>query len=147
GMGSKRMELSSVVPIAPGRRESSPLRIMPDGDDLEGVLSFLRAAERLKTVRRSGWTSEGEQESVAEHTWRLCLMAILLYEGTPGVDLAHLLKMCLIHDLGEAIRGDVPAPQQVPGASKAGQERADLVELTSPLPAARRREILELWDE
>lgn len=111
------------------------------------MLDFLRAAERLKTVRRSGWTSEGERESVAEHTWRLCLMAMLLYEGAPGVDLARLLKMCLIHDLGEAIRGDVPAPQQVPGSSKAGQERADLLELTAPLPATRRREILELWDE
>ncbi|HEU5304837.1 MAG TPA: HD domain-containing protein [Gemmatimonadales bacterium] len=116
-------------------------------DELEGVLTFLRAAERLKTVTRSGWTSTGERESVAEHTWRLCLMAMLLYGRTPGIDLARLLKMCLIHDLGEAIGGDVPAPAQQAGTSKAGQERADLVELTAPLPQALRREILELWDE
>jgi 5'-deoxynucleotidase YfbR-like HD superfamily hydrolase len=119
----------------------------PRADELEGILSFLRAAERLKTVRRSGWTSEGERESVAEHTWRLCLMAMLLYDGTPGVDLAHLLKMCLIHDLGEAIRGDVPAPAQVAGSNKADQERADLQELTTSLPVALRREVLGLWDE
>jgi putative hydrolases of HD superfamily len=119
----------------------------PRADELEGILSFLRAAERLKTVRRSGWTSEGERESVAEHTWRLCLMAMLLYDGAPGVDLAHLLKMCLIHDLGEAIRGDVPAPAQVAGSNKADQERADLLELTTPLPAGLRREVLGLWDE
>jgi putative hydrolase of HD superfamily len=119
----------------------------PRADELEGILSFLRAAERLKTVRRSGWTSEGERESVAEHTWRLCLMAMLLYDGAPGVDLAHLLKMCLIHDLGEAIRGDVPAPEQVAGSNKADQERADLLELTISLPAALRREVLGLWDE
>ena len=116
-------------------------------NDLEGILTFLRAAERLKTVRRSGWTSEGERESVAEHTWRLCLMAMLLYDRTAGVDLAHLLKMCLIHDLGEAIRGDVPAPAQVAGTNKSGQERADLLELTKSLPAALRQEVLELWDE
>ena len=116
-------------------------------DELEGVLTFLRAAERLKTVRRSGWTSEGDRESVAEHTWRLCLMAMLLYDGTPGVDLARLLKMCLIHDLGEAIGGDVPAPEQVAGSSKADQERADLLELTASLPPTLRREIVELWDE
>jgi putative hydrolases of HD superfamily len=116
-------------------------------EELEGVLTFLRAAERLKTVTRSGWTSAGEQESVAEHTWRLCLMAMLLYRDTPGIDLARLLKMCLIHDLGEAIRGDIPAPAQVPGASKADQERADLLELTAPLPPALQHEILELWDE
>ena len=116
-------------------------------DEIEGVLAFLRAAERLKTVMRSGWTSEGQQESVAEHTWRLCLMAMLLYGHTPGIDLARLLKMCLIHDLGEAIGGDVPAPAQKAGVSKADQERSDLVQLIAPLPPALRREIIELWDE
>jgi putative hydrolases of HD superfamily len=116
-------------------------------DELDGVLAFLRAAERLKTVTRSGWTSTGKAESVAEHTWRLCLMAMVLYGRAEDIDLARLLKMCLIHDLGEAIGGDVPAPAQVAGSPKAGQERADLVSLVEPLPAASRREILELWDE
>jgi len=122
---------------------STPMR----PDEVEGVLTFLRAAERLKTVVRSGWTSEGQQESVAEHTWRLCLMAMLLYGHTPGIDLARLLKMCLIHDLGEAIGGDVPAPEQSAGTSKADQERSDLLELTAPLPPALRQEIVELWDD
>ena len=116
-------------------------------DEIDGILTFLRAAERLKTVRRSGWTSTGEQESVAEHTWRLCLMAMLLYGRTPGIDLARLLRMCLIHDLGEAVAGDVPAPAQQAGTPKADRERTDLVELTAALPPALRQEILELWDE
>jgi putative hydrolase of HD superfamily len=116
-------------------------------DELDGVLAFLRAAERLKTVTRSGWTSTGKAESVAEHTWRLCLMAMVLYGRAESVDLARLLKMCVIHDLGEAIGGDVPAPAQVAGSPKAGQERADLLALVEPLPAAGQREILELWDE
>lgn len=117
------------------------------GDDLDGVLAFLRGAERLKTVKRSGWTSTGETESVAEHTWRLCLMAMVLYGRSEEIDLGRLLRMCLIHDLGEAIGGDVPAPAQVSAAPKAGQERADLLALLSPLPEAARREIVELWDE
>jgi putative hydrolases of HD superfamily len=116
-------------------------------DEIKGVLTFLRAAERLKTVLRSGWTSAGERESVAEHTWRLCLMAMLLYGRTPGIDFARLLKMCLIHDLGEAIGGDVPAPAQKPGESKAGREREDLIELIEPLPQHLHSEILQLWDE
>jgi 5'-deoxynucleotidase YfbR-like HD superfamily hydrolase len=122
-----------------------PTELPPD--ELEGILDFLRAAERLKTVTRSGWTSAGERESVAEHTWRLCLMAMLLYNRTPGIDLARLLKMCLIHDLGEAISGDVPAPRQSGLTPKSGQERADLLELTTSLPAAQQQEILQLWDE
>lgn len=116
-------------------------------DDLDGILTFLRAAERLKTVARSGWTSVGEPESVAEHTWRLCLMAMLLYGREPNLDLARLLRMCLIHDLGEAIRGDVPAPAQAGAGAKSAEERADLVELTTPLPPALRDEIVALWDE
>jgi putative hydrolase of HD superfamily len=116
-------------------------------DDLDGILAFLRAAERLKTVTRSGWTSTGQPESVAEHTWRLCLMAMVLYGRAPGIDLARLLRMCLVHDLGEAIRGDVPAPAQATPGAKSADERADLLELTAPLPAALREEIVALWDE
>jgi putative hydrolase of HD superfamily len=116
-------------------------------DEIEGVLEFLRTAERLKTVPRSGWTSTGQRESVAEHTWRLCLMAMVLYGRAPGIDLARLLRMCVIHDLGEAIGGDVPAPAQQAGAGKAGQERADLLQLTASLPPGLQQEILELWDE
>jgi putative hydrolase of HD superfamily len=115
--------------------------------DLDGVLRFLRAAERLKTVTRSGWTSAGGRESVAEHTWRLALMAMVLYGRAPDVDLARLLKMCLVHDLGEAIGGDVPAPAQAAAPGKAGRERADLLLLLAPLPEEIQREIVGLWDE
>lgn len=117
-------------------------------DEIEGILTFLREAERLKTVTRSGWTSAGQPESVAEHTWRLCIMAMVLYGRAPDVDLARLLKMCLIHDLGEAIGGDIPAPaQQREAVSKAGRERADLLELIQPLSPDLQREIVELWDD
>ena len=116
-------------------------------DELDAILEFLRSAERLKTVTRSGWTSLGHQESVAEHTWRLALMAMLLYGRTPGVDLARLLQMCLVHDLGEAIGGDIPAPQQAGSMGKAALERADLADLLAPLPERLRDEVTGLWDE
>jgi putative hydrolase of HD superfamily len=120
--------------------------------ELAGVLDFLRAAERLKNVTRSAWTSEGRRESVAEHSWRLCLMALVLRPSFPEVDFARLLRICLVHDLGEAIGGDVPAPEQARSAAsglapKADAERRDLLQLLEPLPAAQREEIVELWDE
>ncbi|HWK90151.1 MAG TPA: HD domain-containing protein [Longimicrobium sp.] len=116
--------------------------------ELAGILDFLRAAEGLKTATRSGWTSAGEQESVAEHTWRLCLMALALHPAFPEVDFARLVKICIIHDLGEAIGGDVPAPEQASrGGSKASDERRDLLQLLGPLPPALRGEITGLWDE
>ncbi len=118
-------------------------------EDIPGVLDFLRAAEALKTVKRSAWTAAGEPESVAEHSWRLCLMALVLHSITPGVDVERLLKMCIIHDLGEAIGGDVPAPEQahLGGGGKAAGERRDLLELLAPLPSALQEEIAALWDE
>lgn len=114
--------------------------------DLEGVLTFLRAAERLKNVTRTSWTSEGHRESVAEHTWRLCLMVVVLERELGPLDVARLIKMCVIHDLGEAIHGDISATEQPP-EGKAEAERRDLLELMRPLPDRMREEILELWDE
>lgn len=115
--------------------------------DLAGVLEFLRSAERLKHTVRSAWTSAGEPESVAEHTWRLCLMALVFAPRYPEVDPARLLKMCVIHDLGEAIGGDIPAVDQDPTAPKADDERRDLLTLVEPLPVGLRSEIVDLWDE
>ena len=121
--------------------------------DLTGILAFLRAAERLKTTDRSAYTSTGGRESAAEHTWRLCLMALVLAPEFPDVDFARLVRICLVHDLGEAVSGDVPAPVQArrlaedPAARKAPQERRDLLTLLAPLPEARRNEIVALWDE
>lgn len=115
--------------------------------DLDGVLSFLRTAERLKSTPRSGWTTAGERESVAAHTWRLSLMAAVLADRFPGVDLARLLKICLIHDLGEALHGDIPAPRQSSETSKAAREREDLISVLAPLPARLQEELTGLWDE
>ena len=118
-----------------------------DPTALEGILTFLRATERLKNVTRSAWSSDGRQESVAEHSWRLCLMAMMLHGSFPDVDFARLVKICIIHDLGEAIGGDIPAPQQGLAGSKAADERRDLMTLLEPLPAALRAEVAALWDE
>ena len=122
-------------------------------EQLDGTLEFLRATERLKVVTRSAYTSAGKQETVAEHSWRLCLMALVLRDEFPDVDLGKLLAMCVVHDLGEAIGGDVPAPEQArrraadPHATKAAQEREDLLTLLAPLPAPMRQTITALWDE
>ena len=121
--------------------------------ELPGVLEFLRAAERLKSTTRTGYTSTGQQESVAEHTWRLCLMALVLRPAFPEIDFAKLVKICIIHDLGEAVHGDVSAPEQARRAAagalagKADQERRDLLELLTPLPRVVHDEITALWDE
>jgi putative hydrolases of HD superfamily len=116
-------------------------------DDLNGIIAFLKDAERLKATRRSAWTSTGEPETVAAHTWRLCLMAMVLADQFPEVSLDRVLRMLVVHDLGEALHGDIPAPLQTAAGAKAEDERRDLVALLTPLPAASREHILQLWDE
>jgi putative hydrolase of HD superfamily len=118
-----------------------------DTAELAGFLEFLRGAEQLKNTLRSGYTSAGRRESVAEHTWRLCLMALVFERHFPEVDVARLLKICIVHDLGEAIHGDIPAPAQAEALPKAGQERHDLLQLLAPLPDSLRGELVALWDE
>jgi len=112
-----------------------------------GILEFLREAERLKNVYRTSWTTDGTQESTASHTWRLCLSALVFAKHFPDLNSERLLKICIIHDLGEAISGDIPAIYQDANAPKAEQERADLITLLQPLPSDLQDEILSLWDE
>ena len=114
---------------------------------LEDRLQFLKRAENLKNTLRSGNTSIGRRESTAEHSWRLALLAMVVADLVPGIDLLKLLKLCILHDLGEAVDGDLPAPEQVGLRQKSGKERADFVSLTEDLPPPVKAEFLALWDE
>ena len=116
-------------------------------DELRGRIAFIQEAERLKDVLRSAHTSSGRHESTAEHTWRLCLMALTFADRLGQVDLAKILKLCVIHDLGEAINGDIPAIEQAASSDKSEREREDLQELTKTLPPLLQAEILSLWED
>lgn len=72
------------------------------------LIRILAVAEKLKCTTRHCDTSSGRRESVAEHSWRAALMAMLLEGEFPGADMNRVIRMCLIHDLGEAFTGDIP---------------------------------------
>ena len=74
----------------------------------DDLLEILAVAEKLKCVTRHCDTSTGRRESVAEHSWRIALMAMLLTPEFPEADMNKVIRMCLIHDLGEAFTGDIP---------------------------------------
>lgn len=116
-------------------------------DDIFVILQFLKEAEKLKNTLRSAHTSTGRKESTAEHSWLLCLMAILLEQEVENINLLKLLKLCVIHDLGEAISGDIPAIEQKNSIEKLEMERNDYLFLISPLPKHIRQELLDLWEE
>ncbi len=116
-------------------------------ETLVKYIDFIQRAEALKSTLRTAYTATGRQESTAEHSWRLALLALVLAEEIPEADPLRLLRLCLVHDLGEAIHGDIPAVDQRAGQPKSAAERADLEDLTSGLPPRGREAILALWED
>ncbi len=116
-----------------------------DPKRLSGIIQFIQNAERLKSTLRSGHTSQGRPESTAEHSWRLCFLVTLFDRELGDCDRLKLIKMCIVHDLGEAISGDVPAIHQSADDGRAEREKTDLMTLCAPLPEDLRAEIMELW--
>lgn len=74
-------------------------------------------------------------------------MAMVFEDEFKNLDMLKVLKLCVVHDLGEAINGDVPAVcvQQFP--NKSDQERADMMQLTESLDASMKESIMGLWEE
>jgi putative hydrolase of HD superfamily len=115
---------------------------------LDSLLRFWHYAAELKVEPRKGWQGkfEGRVESVADHSFGVALLA--LYEGERrGCDLEKILKLALIHDLEEAITGDLtPKDKTRLGPTRVQKVReAAIRELVSKLPAKSRASYLGLW--
>ena len=109
------------------------------------LIQNLAVAERLKDATRHCYTSGGRHESVAEHSWRMTLMAYWVSDEFPEANLEKLFKMCLIHDLGEAFTGDIPSFEKTQANEK--REAELLYEWTSSLPEPFASEMTVLYHE
>lgn len=109
------------------------------------LLDILRTAEGLKCHTRHCDTSIGRRESVAEHSWRVALMAVLLRDEFPDTDIQKVVVMALIHDLGEIFTGDIPAFHKTEEHRRA--EEARLNAWVGELPEPVRSEFSELFAE
>lgn len=113
--------------------------------EARALLDALRVAERLKDATRHCYTSGGRHESVAEHSWRLALMAFWLRDDFPEADMDKVLRMCLVHDLGEAFTGDIPTFVKT-DADRAVEDSL-LDTWVASLPAPHAEEMRELYRE
>jgi putative hydrolase of HD superfamily len=111
----------------------------------EEYISFLSVIEKLKCNTRHSWTSSGREESVAEHSWRLAVMALLCADEYPELDINKVIKMCLIHDFGEALTGDVPSFWKTDEHEE--EERRAIESLLGRLPELLRSELGALFAE
>ena len=109
------------------------------------LLNALAVAERLKGTTRHCYTSNGRRESVAEHSWRLALTALFLRDEFSALDMDRVIRMCLIHDLGECFTGDIPSFLKSGGDEE--RERSALETWVASLPAPYSVELKTLYAE
>lgn len=108
-------------------------------------IEFLNKIEKLKCNTRHSWTSTGRRESVAEHSWRLAAMAMLCADEFPRLDIGKVIRMCLVHDWGEAITGDIPAFDKTDAHER--EEENAVERLLSMLDEPYRTELAALFAE
>lgn len=113
------------------------------------VIDFLTLCHRLKTTKRKGWVNHGIKgaESIADHMYRMALMA-LISNDVPGLSRERCIKIALVHDIAEAIVGDITPSDGVPKAEKSRMEQEALNQMCEVLGGGMRAdEIKELWEE
>ena len=119
-------------------------------NSIKSILAFYEKAEKLKTTMRHSWLAHSDrQESSAEHSWMLGMLAIVLFsEIETEIDRLKVLKMVIVHDLAEAVTGDIPSFEiSVRQEGKYAAERKALELIVSDLPENTSTEILSLWEE
>lgn len=109
------------------------------------LLDLLRTAGKLKDTTRHCYTPGGRHESVAEHSWRLALMAFWLRDEFPELDMNRVVRMCLIHDLGEAFTGDIPVFDKT--AADEEREEQLLFAWVDNMPEPLRTDMQRLYRE
>lgn len=113
--------------------------------EARALLDALHVAERLKDETRHCYTSKGRHESVAEHSWRMSLMAMWVADEFPQLDMDKVIRMCLIHDLGECFTGDIPTFMKT--SSDEDTEAKQLDAWVSSLPQPVGGEMRALYAE
>ena len=116
---------------------------------LERQLAFLAEIDRLKGVLRRTTLCDGSRaENTAEHSWHLAVAALVLAEHAgPGVDVAHVVRMVLVHDLVEIDAGDTFAYDAKANEDREARELRAADRIFGLLPAGQESELRALWEE
>lgn len=120
------------------------------GERLAQQFAFIREIDRLKTVaRRTLLMDASRYENDAEHSWHLAVMAVLLreYGNVPGMDLARVIKMVLIHDIVEIDAGDTYCYDEEGNRDKPAREKRAADRIFGLLPGDQQVEFRALWEE
>ena len=120
------------------------------GENLPGWVAAYFEIAHLKQLYRQGWLRRGipreRCESVAEHTFGTALLAWWLAQAYfPDLDSVRVLRLALLHDLGEVYAGDLIPEEGVPPAEKHPRELESVQKIFAKLPEGKL--YLQLWLE
>ncbi|MBM4435631.1 MAG: HD domain-containing protein [Actinobacteria bacterium] len=118
-------------------------------DRLRRQVGFIVELDKVKQVlRRTYLNGDGRRENDAEHMWHVAAMAVVLAEyAPPGLDLARVLRMIVLHDVVEIDAGDAFLYDDHARSAQAERERAAAVRIFGLLPPDAALEFRSLWDE
>ena len=109
------------------------------------LIEVMALAEQMKNQTRHSWTSGGRHESVAEHSWRLGVLAYFVKDEFPEANMERVMLMCMFHDIGEAFTGDIPAFEKDERHEK--EEERQVRKWIGELPEPYKDELWELFEE
>lgn len=104
----------------------------------------------LKQLYRQGWLlrdiARARCESVADHTFGLAVLALLLAESYfPELDLLKVVRLALLHDFGEIYAGDITPLDPVSPEEKRAREAESIRQVFDKLPNGAA--YIALWEE
>ena len=118
-------------------------------ENLEKTFAFILELEKLKAVeRRTKPLGLDRYENSAEHSWQVALLAFALarYADEP-VNVEKVIKMLLLHDIGEIDADDVFFFDENGRAAVKEKEALAMERIFALLPDETGREFLEIWNE
>jgi putative hydrolase of HD superfamily len=129
-------------------KAENPVGLLNDGKFAPLITAFFEVCH-LKQLYRQGWLRGGVPrercESIADHSFGVAMLASWLAQARPELDAAKVVRMALLHDLGEVYAGDIIPSDGVNEAEKHQREAEGVRKILSRLPEGEGA--IQLWDE
>ncbi len=118
-------------------------------EDLEQQIEFIKEIDKLKYIeRKTRLFGSNRHENDAEHSWHLCMMALVLAgHSNESIDILKVLKMLLIHDIVEIDAGDTFLFDQTKDHVNTEEELVAAKRIFGMLPKEQAEAFLALWME
>jgi 5'-deoxynucleotidase len=131
------------MPIPQSRIEAIEMKLI-----YSDLHEFFLYGLKLKSIKRAGWVSKvgvSDPESVADHSYSMCLVSMILSDMLE-LETEKILKMAILHDLAESIIGDY-LPNEIGRKPKRDLERNAMELILQSIPRSIRLKYKKIWEE